>query len=222
MVVGRPDFPRISALGGGCLIARDLARKVHVLMAQVLTRSRALAATPTGRKAIRYSLVSVVAVAVNQAVLALAFDAFGWTAASANVLATVAGTIPSYVLSRRWVWRKTGRSHLMKEIVPFALLGLAGLVLTTLAAAGAERFAEAFTDVRHVQAAIVMAATLGTFGVLWVMRYVILDRILFRTDGRVPVGLPGAGGRPAPAALCRHRCRHRPTARRCRRRGRPS
>ena len=55
----------------------------------------------------------------------------------ATVLANCIATIPAYNLNRRWTWGKSGRSHLMKEVVPFwamSALGIVGSFLFSLVA----------------------------------------------------------------------------------------
>ena len=52
-----------------------------------------------------------------------------------NVIAVCCGIVPSYLANRSWVWAKTGRSSLVREVVPFWMLSLAGLVASTVAVA---------------------------------------------------------------------------------------
>ena len=42
-------------------------------------------------------------------------------------LATVAGIGPSYVLNRRWVWRRRGAHDLRREVLPFWTMSLAAI-----------------------------------------------------------------------------------------------
>ena len=49
---------------------------------------------------LRYSLVSLVSVAVSQTVLMAAFGLLHWTARLSNVVACVVATVPSYYLNR--------------------------------------------------------------------------------------------------------------------------
>ncbi len=135
--------------------------------------------SPRVRKAARYTLVSAVAVGVSQGTLLVAFGLLRWSAVAANILATAIATVPSYALNRAWVWRKGGRSHLVKELLPFWALAFLGLALSTLAAAGAERWAETASDARGVQTLIVSGSTLAAFGVLWIAKFAILERLLF-------------------------------------------
>jgi putative flippase GtrA len=87
-----------------------------------------------GRRMLRYSLVSLVSIAVSQAVLMAAFGRLHWTARLSNVVACAVATVPSYYLNRCWAWGRRGRSHLWKEVVPFWVLAFLGLAFSTWAA----------------------------------------------------------------------------------------
>lgn len=138
--------------------------------------------TPGGRKALRYSLVSVVSVAVSQTALFLFFAVGHWSAKSANIAAFCIGGIPSYYLNRRWAWGKTGRSHLLKEIIPFWALAFVGLALSTLAVDLVEDWAHDAAQSRLVQGMIVNAASFGAFGLLWVGKFFLFNKVIFVQD----------------------------------------
>jgi putative flippase GtrA len=141
---------------------------------------RAWASTPSGKKAVRYSLVSVVSVAVSQAVLFLTFGVLQLASAvPCNIIATAVATVPSYYLNRRWAWGKTGPSHLWKEIVPFWGLAFLGLLLSILAVDIAETEAPHITSSHFATAIIVNASALAAWGVIWVGKFVIFNRLLF-------------------------------------------
>jgi putative flippase GtrA len=135
--------------------------------------SRATRATELGPKAIRYSAVSVVAVAVTQIVLLLCHGILGWSAALSNVVAVTVGTIPSYTLNRYWVWGKRGRNHWVKEVLPFWAVGIVGLVFSTVLVTLADRWIGS--------ALAVSAANLTAFGILWILKFLLLDHLLFGT-----------------------------------------
>lgn len=142
----------------------------------------ARARTPGGRKAIRYSLVSVVSVAVSQTALFLFFAGAHWSATSSNVAAVAVGSVPSYYLNRRWAWGKTGRSHLWREVVPFWLLAFAGLAFSTLAVHVAEGFAHDVSRSRVVQGLVINGASFAAFGVLWVVKFYLFNKLIFVHD----------------------------------------
>ena len=61
------------------------------------------------RQWLRYGTVSIVATVTSLTVLGvLVAPRARCLRASANVIATAVGTVPSFELNRRWVWRKTG------------------------------------------------------------------------------------------------------------------
>jgi putative flippase GtrA len=137
----------------------------------------ARARTPGGKKMIRYSLVSVVSVIVSQIVL-FAAQSF-WSARTSNIVAVCVSAIPSYYLNRAWAWGKTGKSHLMKEIVPFWSLAFVGLVFSTWAADFAESNAHHLTSSGLGTKLVVNGAALAAFGVLWIGKFVIFNKLMF-------------------------------------------
>jgi len=124
------------------------------------------------RRPVRYAMVSVVAVAVSQIVLLTTNGLLGWDAVISNITAVTAGSIPSYLLNRAWVWGKRGRNHFWREVMPFWALALVGLGFSTLLVAIAHRWNDATW--------VVSAANLSAFGILWVAKYLLLDAILFK------------------------------------------
>src|SRR5207245_1425185 len=81
----------------------------------------------------RCLVVSAGTTLLSAAILvALALGA-GVPAGSANVIAVCCGIAPSYFANRHWVWGRSGRSDVVREIVPFWTLSLAGLGASTAA-----------------------------------------------------------------------------------------
>ncbi|MFP5376343.1 MAG: GtrA family protein [Acidimicrobiia bacterium] len=150
---------------------------MRAVLDKVLERSR----TPGGQKAFRYMVVSAVSVGVSQVALFGAFAGLHWTARSSNLLAFVVGGVPSYWLNRRWTWGRTGRSHLLKEVAPFWALAFTGLAFSTWAAHAAEGWALDVADSRLVQALIVNGSVIAAFGVLWIVKFFMFNKVLFVT-----------------------------------------
>ncbi len=162
---------------------------MHSRLDTVLTWSR----SPEGKKWVRYSMVSVVAVIVSQVILLIAFGVLHLSARAANIWAVCISAIPSYYLNRAWAWGKRSRSHLLKEVLPFWTMALIGLAFSTWAADFAESWARGVTTSHLLTTLIVMAASLGAFGVLWVAKFVILNKLMF---GKHPEDLaPALDGR---------------------------
>lgn len=136
--------------------------------------------TPLLRKGLRYCAASAVAVVVSEVVLFLVFGL--WQLADAVVsqlIASAVAAIPSYFLNRYWVWSKRGRSDLWREVVPFwglALLGVGFSLATDKAGAAIARAA----GLPHLWVAVVVdGASLVGFGIVWVGKFVIFDKVLF-------------------------------------------
>jgi putative flippase GtrA len=125
----------------------------------------------------RSMCVSVGTSALSATVLAVLAVGFGMAAGTANVLATICGIGPSYAYNRRWAWRRSGRGDLWREVVPFWVLSLSGLVLSTAAVAAVSSWGADWPDA--VRAVALPAANIAVFGALWLVQFVVLDRVLF-------------------------------------------
>jgi len=142
-------------------------------------------------KLLRYATVSVITTCISLTVLGLLVATRAASPGWANVWATAAGTIPSFELNRRWVWRKRERRSLLVEVLPFWILSFTGLALSTIAVSAAASWATraGLGDAGRTLASEL--ANVAAFGSLWVAQFVILDRVLFgrppaSTVGRVP------------------------------------
>ncbi len=144
-------------------------------MLQVLDR-------PIVRKLVRYAAASMVGVVTGQSCLLLFYEVLEWNAALANFLAVAISSVPAYLVNRYWVWQKTSRNDLRREVVPFWGMAFLGLVLSTIAVS--------FADDRTDWAPAIMAANLGGFGVLWIAKFFVLDKVLFAEVGRDPAEPP--------------------------------
>jgi len=128
-----------------------------------------------GTKLIRFGVVSGFNVLFSQVLLYAAQTVLDMPPVMANVATVAVGTIPAYLLSRYWVWQKKGKSHWMKEVLPFWILTFIGFALSTAAVW--------FVADRWDPSPIIINLTnLAAFGVVWLSKFVILDRILFKTE----------------------------------------
>jgi len=128
----------------------------------------------------RYSMVSVVSTVVSFATLGLVFGVLHlWSEVPSAIFANSVATVPSYYLNRRWVWGKSGRSHLFKEVLPFWATSFVGLVLATIAASYARDFSDTHQLHHFGRTVVLQGANLGAFGLLWVGKFLVFNR-LFR------------------------------------------
>lgn len=127
-----------------------------------------------GQRVLRYAGVSVVGVTSGQLLLFVLFEVAGLRAVVANTLAVAISTIPSYLLNRAWVWGKSGTHSVTAEILPFWGMALLGLILSNILVHIAEQRWDSWL--------LVNGANLLAFGSIWIVKYVVLDRVLFRVD----------------------------------------
>lgn len=149
----------------------DTITDVQTTLAESIGRIRA----EHGAKLLRFGAVSAFNVLLGQALLYGAQVVLGWEPVLANIFAVSMGTVPAYILSRYWVWEKRGKSHFWREVFPFWALTIIGFILSTAAVW--------FVDTNFDPSPLVINLTnLAAFGVVWVVKFVVLDRILFKTE----------------------------------------
>lgn len=134
--------------------------------------------TPQGRKLFRYSMVSVISTAVSFVVLGLVYGVFQlWTEVPSTIFANAVATFPSYWLNRNWAWGKNGRSHLMKEVLPFWVASAAGIAFSMVGAAVA-RHVITTNDLGHLAGTVlVLMANVLSFGIFWVLKFILFNRL---------------------------------------------
>ncbi|MDP6902491.1 MAG: GtrA family protein [Acidimicrobiales bacterium] len=123
-------------------------------------------------KLLRYSGVSAVAVVVTQTCLWFGLVVTKWPAVVANVVAVSLGAIPAYLLNRSWVWGRKDSHSVRDEILPFWLYNLAGLAVSSTLVA--------LADLWWASTALVMSANLAAFAILWLGKFFILEKVLFK------------------------------------------
>jgi putative flippase GtrA len=152
---------------------------------------------PLGRTLTRYTLGSVIAMVVSEATLLLVFGLHVGGTRTASAAAWVTGAIVNYFLNRNWAWRRRGRAHPAKELLPYWITAVAGLLLSMWATHAAGTLAPRLSDEHTVATVLVGAAYLVTYGFLFVAKFLLFHYVIF-TDRRAPE-TPAPGTRPAEA-----------------------
>jgi putative flippase GtrA len=134
--------------------------------------------TPDGVKLIRYTLVSVISALTSLIVLTLVFGVLRlWSEVISSLFANVVAGVPSYILNRRWVWGKSGRSHVWREIVPFWVMSIIGIAFALYSASLAHSFANTHHLHHLARTVLVVGANIAAFGILWILKFLILNRL---------------------------------------------
>jgi len=147
---------------------------VNLSPASVLAHAR----SAEGRKQLRYAGVSVVFVPVGQVLVQLIYWLSTLSKPMSILVSAAILTIPNYFANKTYVWRDTSKDRLHTQITVFWIAAMLG----TGFAMGLAAIAEVFTrDAAQLwQAFWLFTAQLGGYGIVWVARYVFLDRFIFK------------------------------------------
>jgi len=134
--------------------------------------------TPEAKHLFKYTMVSVITTGVSAVVLVLVFGVFKWWGEVAStVFANAVATVPSYYLNRKWVWGKGGKSHLTREIIPFWSLSAIGIAVS-IGGAALARHVSTVNHLTHTeQTVLVLVANLLSFGIFWVLKFMIFNKL---------------------------------------------
>jgi putative flippase GtrA len=129
------------------------------------------------RKFARYSIASVITTILTLVLLGvLEFDL---TPGLANLLAVGAGSVISFELNRRWVWRQAQGQLRWRQPLLFVVISLLFLALSSLAVRSvASRLAAPRGSLLRVT--VIEMTTVAVFSVRWLTQYLLFDRVLFR------------------------------------------
>ncbi len=129
------------------------------------------------RKFGTYGAVSVAVVGTGQATLTFFVGVMHWRAVSAAVASAAIGTVLAYYLYRRFVWKSLGAADLRRTIAIFLGLNLIGLAISAVVVHAAESAVADLTPDGVLRTLAINAASILSYAGIWVLRFVILDRL---------------------------------------------
>ena len=156
----------------------------------------------------RYATTSGVAFGVSEATLLILYGSGVMNATVAAVFANLAGTVPSYLMSRYWIWRDAPRTRVARQVALYWATSISCIALTSLSTGAIASLAPPGHRSHLAVVAVGFPVVMITF---WFAKFVLYQRVIFRTTrprhdstNRNAVGKP-AGTRsrhwPTPA-LC--------------------
>ncbi|MDE0652362.1 MAG: GtrA family protein [bacterium] len=140
---------------------------------------------PASHRLLRYGAASCILGPLTLVLLYMLHSVAGWEAWHANLLSVSVGAVPAYLINRYWVWSRTGRNRLWREVVPFWVITVIGAAGSTLAVDAAGRWDSS---------GLIVLMNFGTYAVLWLVKFFILDRYLWPAG---PAPAEGDFRRPA-------------------------
>ncbi len=134
--------------------------------------------TPQGIKVIRYTTVSAISALTSLVILTIVFGVLRLgSEVACTLFANIMAGFPSYYLNRKWVWQKGGRSHMWREVLPFWVMSITGIGFALYTAHLAQIFAVQHHLGHLARTALVVGANIAAFGILWLLKFLILNRL---------------------------------------------
>jgi putative flippase GtrA len=122
----------------------------------------------------RYGVTSLVCLGVSEATL-LVLYAFGVNASLAALAANLTGILPSYLLSRYWIWPEADRRRVGRQVVFYWGISIAAMLVTSVATGVVASRA----PVGALHLPFVGVGYLLISVVLWVAKFILYQRVIF-------------------------------------------
>jgi putative flippase GtrA len=117
--------------------------------------------------ALGVSEVCLVAVAANT----------GLGATSVALIANAAGTVPSYLLARYWIWSEADRRRTGRQVVLYWLTSLASMIISSFTTGAVAHAVHAHHTLRLL---LLGSVYLAISLVLWLAKYVAYQTVIFK------------------------------------------
>jgi putative flippase GtrA len=127
----------------------------------------------------KYSASSVIATVVSQVAFALCYW-FGTAAIVATLVAWLAGAVPNYVLNRRWTWGRSGQK------LPYTIIVVGSAVTAAVVTSVTDHLVQPL-DSHLWKTVLVTGSYLATYAVLFIVKFVLFDRLVFAKPVADPV-----------------------------------
>ena len=138
--------------------------------------------THEGKKLIRFGLSSVITTSVSFLGIVVSY---GFHIIHGVIGATLFGNLlavlPAYYLSRTWAWGKRGKSHIRKEVLPYLSISGLGISFSMIGASFVKHLVRTHSWHHMVNTLLVAGVNLLSFGIFWVLKIVIFNKI-FHTN----------------------------------------
>jgi putative flippase GtrA len=124
----------------------------------------------------RYSTTSVVAFGVSEIALLLLYGKGVAGATVCTLIANIAGTIPSYLMSRYWIWKDSDRRRVGRQVFLYWTTSAVFIALTSLATGGIAKLAPAGHTAHLEFVAVAFPVVTVLF---WVAKLFVYQKLIF-------------------------------------------
>ncbi len=136
------------------------------------------------RRFVRYALGSGAATLVSAVAFALVYRHLHLGPRVATGTAFLGGALVNFTASRFWAWGRRARLGLGRDAVGYALLAVGAAGAAAGVTSAVDWLLHDADETRR--AVLVEAAYFATYGALFLVKFVLLDRVVFRSRHQVP------------------------------------
>jgi len=148
--------------------------------------------SPQGRKQLRYAGVSLVFVPVGQVLVQFFHWALDWPDPLAVLVTAMILTVPNYLANKLYVWKYTSKENIRTQVLVFWVAAMLGTAFAMTFVTVADAITVNSNAV--VQALALFCSQLLGYGIVWVARYIFLDKWLFKVSNHDVEPTPGQLG----------------------------
>ena len=131
---------------------------------------------------IRYAIGSGLATVTSAVAFAIVYRVLGEGPRLASVTAFLAGAVVNFTSNRFWPWRRRRRPGLGRDALFYGIVAIvSALAATGVTSLTHAALANADPDRRAV---LVEVSYFATYAVLFLLKFVVLDRFVFHTKAR--------------------------------------
>ena len=134
---------------------------------------------PLAVRLAKFTAGSAVAAIISELAFILVYGLLHAGTRLAGVVAFLAGAIPNWALNRRWTWQRRGRPRLGREVLPYVAVVIATAVAATALSGLADDWVRGLDMSRSAQVALVGMAYLLPYGVVFLLKFVLFERVVF-------------------------------------------
>ncbi|SDJ96607.1 Putative flippase GtrA (transmembrane translocase of bactoprenol-linked glucose) [Nonomuraea jiangxiensis] len=153
----------------------------------------------------RYAVGSVISAVVSEVTLLTCYGLKLLSPQGASIAAWAVGSVVNYSLSRWWAWGRRGRPKPLRELLPFWLTSVVGLLFSSWATGVADGMAQRMFTTDGPRVVFVGAVFLGTYGLLFFAKFAFFHYFVFADTGSEPAEGAGTGEDEEEAARRRSR-----------------
>ena len=132
----------------------------------------------------RYAIGSVIALVTSVVVFACLY-VLGVGTTVDSIAAFVAGAVPNWILNRRWAWGITGRVHVAREVIGYAIVSVLALVAASAATGWTQDQVQSLPAHHGVRVALVTCSYVAVQAILFAAKFLVYEHWVFAGRSRV-------------------------------------